>query len=70
MGTDRWTTGPNRSSRTDVAGHARGHGSLGHDGRQQAVAGTLATIAGLAVEKKLSPPVLTIIGDVVKLRGN
>jgi len=40
----------------------------GTTGRQQAVAGTLATIAGLAVEKKLSPPVLTIIGDVVKLR--
>ena len=41
----------------------------GTTGRQQAVAGTLATITGLAVEKKLSPPVLTIIGDVVKLRG-
>jgi len=38
-------------------------------GRQQAVAGTLATIAGLAAGKKLSPPVLTVIGDVVKLRG-
>jgi uroporphyrinogen III methyltransferase/synthase len=38
-------------------------------GRQQAVAGTLATIAGLAAEKKLLPPVLTVIGDVVKLRG-
>jgi uroporphyrinogen III methyltransferase/synthase len=38
-------------------------------GRQQAVAGTMATIAGLARAKKLSPPVLTIIGDVVKLRG-
>jgi uroporphyrinogen III methyltransferase / synthase len=41
----------------------------GTTGRQQAVAGTMATIADLAVEKKLSPPVLTIIGDVVKLRG-
>jgi uroporphyrinogen III methyltransferase/synthase len=41
----------------------------GTTGRQQTVAGTLATITGLAVEKKLSPPVLTIIGDVVKLRG-
>jgi uroporphyrinogen III methyltransferase/synthase len=41
----------------------------GTTGRQQTVIGTLATIAGLAVEKKLSPPVLTIIGDVVKLRG-
>jgi uroporphyrinogen III methyltransferase/synthase len=37
-------------------------------GRQQTVAGTLATITGLARAKKLSPPVLTIIGDVVKLR--
>jgi uroporphyrinogen III methyltransferase/synthase len=41
----------------------------GTTGRQQTVTGTLATIASLAVEKKLSPPVLTIIGDVVKLRG-
>ena len=41
----------------------------GTTGRQQTVTGTLATITGLAVEKKLSPPVLTIIGDVVKLRG-
>src|ERR1019366_615367 len=38
-------------------------------GRQQTVAGTLATITGLARAKKLSPPALTIIGDVVKLRG-
>ena len=41
----------------------------GTTGRQQTVTGTLATIAGLAAEKKLSPPVLTILGDVVKLRG-
>jgi len=41
----------------------------GTTGRQQAVAGTLATIAGLAAEKKLSSPVLTVIGEVVKLRG-
>jgi uroporphyrinogen III methyltransferase / synthase len=41
----------------------------GTTGRQQSITGTLATIAGLAREKKLSPPVLTIIGDVVKLRG-
>ena len=41
----------------------------GTTGRQQTVTGTLATIAGVAAEKKLSPPVLTIIGDVVKLRG-
>jgi uroporphyrinogen III methyltransferase/synthase len=41
----------------------------GTTGRQQAITGTLATIASVAVEKKLSPPVLTILGDVVKLRG-
>ncbi len=37
-------------------------------GRQKSVSGTLQTIAALAHEKKLSPPALTIIGDVVKLR--
>jgi len=41
----------------------------GTTGHQQSVTGTLATIAGLAQEKKLSSPVLTVIGDVVKLRG-
>ena len=38
-------------------------------GKQKSVAGTLATIAKLAAEKKISPPALTIVGDVVKLRG-
>ena len=38
-------------------------------GRQKSVSGTLATIAKLAAEKKISPPALTIVGDVVKLRG-
>src|SRR5208282_978046 len=38
-------------------------------GTQKSVAGTLATIAALAAREKISPPVLTIIGDVVKLRG-
>jgi uroporphyrinogen III methyltransferase/synthase len=38
-------------------------------GRQQSIAGTLATIAALAEENKFSPPVVTIIGDVVRLRG-
>src|SRR5208283_2922280 len=38
----------------------------GTTGRQQSVIGTLATIAGFAREKKLSSPVLTVIGDVVK----
>jgi uroporphyrinogen III methyltransferase/synthase len=37
-------------------------------GKQKSVAGTLATIADLAAREKISPPVLTVIGDVVKLR--
>lgn len=37
-------------------------------GKQKSVAGTLATIAGLAAKKKLSPPALTILGGVVNLR--
>lgn len=40
----------------------------GTTGRQKSVAGTLATIAGLAAGKKLLPPAITIVGDVVKLR--
>jgi uroporphyrinogen III methyltransferase/synthase len=38
-------------------------------GKQKSVSGTLATIAKLAREKNLKPPALTILGDVVKLRG-
>ena len=41
----------------------------GTTGRQKSVAGTLATIAQLAAREKISPPAITIIGDVVKLRG-
>ncbi len=37
-------------------------------GRQKSVAGTLSTIAKLVAEKKIVPPALTIIGDVVSLR--
>ncbi len=37
-------------------------------GRQKSVAGTLATIAKLVAEKKIVPPALTVIGDVVTLR--
>jgi uroporphyrinogen III methyltransferase/synthase len=37
-------------------------------GKQKSVSGTLAKIAKLAADKKISPPALTIIGDVVKLR--
>jgi uroporphyrinogen III methyltransferase/synthase len=38
-------------------------------GKQKSVSGTLATIAKLAAKEKISPPALTILGDVVKLRG-
>jgi uroporphyrinogen III methyltransferase/synthase len=38
-------------------------------GKQKSVSGTLATIAKLAAKKKISPPALTIVGDVVTLRG-
>ena len=41
----------------------------GTTGRQKTIAGTLATIAALAANEKIIPPALTIIGDVVKLRG-
>ena len=40
----------------------------GTTGKQKSVSGTLATIAALADKEKISPPVLTVIGDVVKLR--
>jgi len=41
----------------------------GTTGRQKTVVGTLATIAALTAKEKIVPPALTIIGDVVKLRG-
>jgi uroporphyrinogen III methyltransferase/synthase len=41
----------------------------GTTGRQKSVAGTLATIAKLAEKENISPPAITILGDVVKLRG-
>lgn len=41
----------------------------GTTGHQKSASGTLATIATLAAEKKISPPALTVMGDVVKLRG-
>jgi uroporphyrinogen III methyltransferase/synthase len=37
-------------------------------GKQKSAAGMLATIASLAKEKKLSPPALVVVGDVVRLR--
>ena len=41
----------------------------GTTGRQKTVAGTLGTIAVLATKEKISPPALTVIGDVVKFRS-
>jgi uroporphyrinogen III methyltransferase/synthase len=41
----------------------------GTTGRQKSVAGTLATTAALVAKEKITPPALTIIGDVVKLRA-
>jgi uroporphyrinogen III methyltransferase / synthase len=41
----------------------------GTTGRQKTVAGTLANIAALAAKEKISPPAITIVGDVVTLRG-
>ena len=41
----------------------------GTTGRQKSVAGTLATIAKLAAAEKIVPPAITIVGDVVGLRG-
>jgi uroporphyrinogen III methyltransferase/synthase len=40
----------------------------GTTGAQQSIEGTLASIASIANEKKISAPAITIIGDVVKLR--
>ena len=40
----------------------------GTRGHQQSIQGTLATIAKIATEKNFSPPAITIIGNVVKLR--
>jgi uroporphyrinogen III methyltransferase/synthase len=41
----------------------------GTTGRQRTVQGTLATIAKLAVEAKLAPPTVSVLGEVVKLRA-
>lgn len=37
-------------------------------GKQKSISGTLATIAKLAADNQISPPALTVIGDVVNLR--
>jgi uroporphyrinogen III methyltransferase/synthase len=41
----------------------------GTTGRQQSVEGTLSTIADIATNKEFTAPAVTVIGDVVKLRG-
>ncbi len=41
----------------------------GATGRQVSVTGTLATIAALAAARQIVPPALTIVGEVVRLRG-
>jgi uroporphyrinogen III methyltransferase/synthase len=40
----------------------------GTTGQQQSIEGTLANIASVAAEHKISAPAITVIGDVVKLR--
>ena len=40
----------------------------GTTGRQKTVTGTLATIAPLVAREKITPPAITIVGEVVKLR--
>lgn len=40
----------------------------GTHGRQKSVSGTMANIAKLVADKKIVPPALTIVGDVVTLR--
>ena len=52
-----------RSPHTPVAVISRGTTS-----RQQAVVGTLATVAALAHEAGIKPPALTVIGEVANLR--
>lgn len=40
----------------------------GTTARQRAFVGNLSTIAGIAREKDIAPPAITVIGDVVRLR--
>jgi len=40
----------------------------GTTGRQQSIEGTLATIAAVAAQSRISPPTVAVIGEVVKLR--
>ena len=41
----------------------------GTTGRQQSIEGTLANIADVVAAKDFKAPAVTVIGDVVKLRG-
>src|SRR5438046_2600777 len=41
----------------------------GTTGRQQSIAGTLATIAKVAAKEQIGPPTVAVIGDVVNLRN-
>jgi len=41
----------------------------GTTGRQQSIEGTLGTIADIVAREKFTAPAVTIVGDVVKLRG-
>jgi len=41
----------------------------GTTGHQHSIAGTLATIAGVAAKEKIGPPTVAVIGDVVNLRS-
>ena len=43
--------------------------SRGTTGRQQSVIGTLGTVTDLASRARISPPAVTVIGDVVNLRA-
>src|SRR5437588_9062671 len=40
----------------------------GTTGHQQSIEGTLATIGEVAMKKKIGPPTVAVIGEVVKLR--
>jgi uroporphyrinogen III methyltransferase/synthase len=41
----------------------------GTTGQQQSIEGTLSTIADVVAEKKFTAPAVTVVGDVVQLRG-
>ena len=69
MGTDSWATGPKRSSSTGCRRKRRWPWSAGAPPAGKIRRRHAGHHCRARREKKLSPPVLTIIGDVVKLRG-